>query len=307
MSDEDFANYKQQVQPDFKENKYQIMVATKAFGMGIDKQNIHYTFHYGLPSSVEALYQEAGRAGRWDKRLEENQDKIGKCYVLHSREICENDLVQRLFEKNTSFAEIKEISTEVKWSGKDIFKQVFLFLQGQNDINDDFKIILGVIKHYFKENSKVKIFWNDAYENLKIRKEILEKAIYRLSLLGIVSDWTTDFINHFEVEFLSLDEKHIIDSLSQYITKYEPDIKVSEEIYKCFGNEEYNTLEKAILYLLSWIFENISYNRKQSLKTLSDCCSEFKDSESFKRRIDSYFKFTDVTFILQYITEKPNK
>jgi ATP-dependent DNA helicase RecQ len=49
--------------------------------MGIDKQNIFYTFHYGLPSSVEALYQEAGRAGSWDKRIKENKGKIGKCYV----------------------------------------------------------------------------------------------------------------------------------------------------------------------------------------------------------------------------------
>ena len=43
-----------------------------------DRLNIFYTFHYGLPSSVEALYQEAGRAGRWDKALPENKKKRGK-------------------------------------------------------------------------------------------------------------------------------------------------------------------------------------------------------------------------------------
>src|SRR5690606_31861459 len=141
MSKDEFAKYKLQIQKDFKEDKYQILVATKAFGMGIDKQNIFYTFHYGLPSSVEALYQEAGRAGRWDKRKEENKNKIGKCYVLHSPETHDQERVERLFHKDTTFAEMKEISDEVKWDGKDIFQQVHLFLQGQNDIEKDFEII----------------------------------------------------------------------------------------------------------------------------------------------------------------------
>ena len=57
-------NEKSKVARDFKNNKFNIMVATKAFGMGIDKANINYTIHYGLPTSIESFYQEAGRAGR---------------------------------------------------------------------------------------------------------------------------------------------------------------------------------------------------------------------------------------------------
>lgn len=51
-------------QTDFIANKTNIMLATKAFGMGIDKPNIRYTVHYSSPTSVESFYQEAGRAGR---------------------------------------------------------------------------------------------------------------------------------------------------------------------------------------------------------------------------------------------------
>jgi len=51
-------------QKDFLANKYNLMIATKAFGMGIDKPNIRYTIHYSIPQSVESFYQEAGRAGR---------------------------------------------------------------------------------------------------------------------------------------------------------------------------------------------------------------------------------------------------
>ena len=51
----------------FNENKQSVMVATKAFGMGIDKPNIRYTIHVNHPSSIESYVQEAGRGGR-DKR-----------------------------------------------------------------------------------------------------------------------------------------------------------------------------------------------------------------------------------------------
>src|SRR5690606_35906657 len=52
----------------FMNNEIPILVATKSFGMGSDKPNIRYVLHFGIPGSIEAYYQEVGRAGRDSRR-----------------------------------------------------------------------------------------------------------------------------------------------------------------------------------------------------------------------------------------------
>ena len=300
---ESFEAYKIKVQNNFKENQFPLLAATKAFGMGINKSNIRYTIHYGIPSSMEALYQEAGRAGR-DK-------KPAKCYILLSEE--KTDLSQ-LFDPDSSFEKISALSEKVKWKGQDVFRQIFLYLMGLDSIQNELQLLSKLHSTYSKPDTSIIV----SARELKASKQQVEKGIYRLSNLGIVSDWTVEnfFNGIFTVHYSKYTDQTIEESLLSFIHAYVDDFQLDEhedriKYTRILEENELSFFEKNAKILLSWSHDKFGSNRRESLKNVYLNCLNYESTnegkDEFKKSLEAYFKFTQATHILQTIAENNNK
>ena len=170
---------KRQNARDFKENRAPILVATKAFGMGIDKPNIRWTLHMGMPSSMEAFYQEAGRAGR-DKNL-------AICNVIFSE--ADTDQTDNALSGEGNLIDLRDAATKLKKNDDDVSRALFFHLNafsGTAEEYDSVSTVLGLIGN-LDERKKVELtFDNDS------RSE-LERSLLRLKKCGIVEDLEVNY------------------------------------------------------------------------------------------------------------------
>lgn len=294
---------------EFKNGTTKTLVATKAFGMGVDIPDIRKTIHFGLSSSIESLYQEVGRAGRDRKK--------STCIILLSDSKNEQLEADKYFNNDTYF--IGEAQSTVKL-GDDLSNQQYFLEKSRSDYNS-FKDFVRYTNKFIRDNNGKDVSLRIAFDSLKNHlgkqlyvpkkiedpitksvtykdvpdyltfKQFFEKALYKLYVLGLIELWQMQYGSNYKTEniiYKNLINKkasstEVISNLENHINKYE-NFKYVPKI-----NKNGKILEHIIETFCKWDNEHFLLYRKNSLYNLYKMLHSFKDSKDFSKRIESFF------------------
>ena len=204
------ANERTVIQQDWIDNKQQIIVATNAFGMGIDKPDVRFVVHLDLPESLEAYFQEAGRAGRDEK----------PAYAIL---LCNNNdafTLKEQFEKKTPT--VDEI--------KQVYQAIFNFYQIPVESGEGLSITFNIDEVARNYNIKAITIYNAI--------KCLEKEGY-VSLLDAGYEPSKVMLKTNKEDLYSFQLKH---------AKYEPLLKTLLRSYGGLFEQYAHIKEKEVAY-----------------------------------------------------------
>jgi ATP-dependent DNA helicase RecQ len=283
---------KQKTALEFKHNLIPLLVSTKAFGMGIDKPNIRYTVHFGIPNSIESFYQEAGRAGR--------DRKTAHCCIMVSVDDLER--AEQLLSPNTSAEVVQQLIKKVGWDNADDVTRALFFqsnaFPGVQEEQDKTISVLGQIGDLTKKANRPLV----VKENENISG--IEKGLHRLSILGIVDDYTINYANkEFSIRVTGASKQIIIESYQSYVKGYSQDRAIQErqKSENYIDLEYHQFIHSMIRLLLSFIYDVIEKGRRRALFEMVQVATEHKSDSAIRKRILDYLDTTQYSQELEVI------
>ena len=272
--DEEFESKRWKNQQDFIESKAGLMVATSAFGMGIDKPNIRFVIEINHPVSLESFVQEAGRAGR--------DRKMAVATLLFS-DASQNDLdVSEYFHKQ-SFIGIRPEKKELL----ELFDKKELEREETSSVEEG--KVNGFLEELLKaKNGEVRIFQIvvpkppekkrfDDKNDLKDPKALLDKLIYRLCCIGVIEDVECMYgadETKYRLTMVRRDEEDYYDELRKFLQRYYPPERAMREVSLARERKGQNAIHRCVGYLTDFVYGNIERKRARAMQDMHAFCME---------------------------------
>ena len=238
------ANERKKYQDRFLYDDINVMVATNAFGMGIDKSNVRYVIHYNMPENIEAYYQEAGRAGRDSLKstcilLFSAGDVQLRKFLIDKSEVLEEELKKFRYEKLNKMTQYCHVTTCLRkyileYFGDDNIEDRCDNCSNCNDdiIKEDItieaqKILSCVIR--MKERFGTKLI-AEVLKGSK-NKRVLSMEFNKLSTYGLMPNYKIDEIK--DMINLLIAEGYLRMTTDEY-----PVVKVEKKAFKVLKSNE---------------------------------------------------------------------
>lgn len=162
----------------FIDNEQNIMVATKAFGMGIDKPNVRFTIHVNIPASIESFVQEAGRAGR-DRKMALSSILFNDQKIINFNDVFFNKLSEAKILSEEAFSLLKGLEN-CKFQ-KDEVSLIFNTI-GNAELTQNKERIIDSLDEIYVDKDNLLFFYNNSFKGQEKERVILNELLDEILL-----------------------------------------------------------------------------------------------------------------------------